>query len=106
MKKLLTLLLCTVLFLPIASCEKMKNMSSKHVRSIIDDELSLKDTSQEIENFLNSKGITYSYDKYNRRYQCIVRDKDVGKHSIVIYINVDEEKRYVSSEVFDSYTGI
>ena len=84
-------------------------MSSEHVRSVIDEELSLKDTSQEIENFLNSKGIMYSYDKYNSRYQCIIRDpsgKERGQHSIVIYINVDDKKRYVGSKVFDSYTGI
>ena len=109
MKKLITLLFCTVTFFLIPACGKENKMTAKKIRSIINQELSVKDSSQDIEGFLESMKITYSYDKYNNRYQCIIRDpsgKIIGYHSIVIYINVDEQKRYVSSEVFDSYTGI
>lgn len=84
-------------------------MTSGQIRSKIERELNTGDSAIKIENFLKLNEITYSFDKYNNRYQCIVRNpsgKETGYHSIVIYITVNERKQYLASEVFDSYTGI
>ena len=84
-------------------------MTSGQIRSKIERELNVGDSAIEIENFLKLNEITYSFDKYNNRYQCIIRDpsgQEIGYHSIVIYIAVDERKQFLASEIFDSYTEI
>ena len=84
-------------------------MTSGQIRSKIERELNVGDSAIEIENFLKLNEITYSFDKYNNRYQCIIRDPSgliIGYHSIVIHIVVDERKQFLSSEVYDSYTTI
>ena len=84
-------------------------MTSGQIRSLIEQELSVGDSAIEIEKFLKLNEITYSFDKYNKRYQCLIRDpsgKETGYHSIVIYISVDEWNQYLTFKVFDSFTGI
>ena len=96
--------------LPFCGCSKEKeSITSGQIRSLIDQELNIGDSAIDIEKFLKLNEITYSFDKYNNRYQCIIRDpsgKKTGYHSIVIYISVDERKQYLASNVFDSFQGI
>lgn len=88
--------------------ENTLKISKEQVEQLIKDGLSQGDSQSKIEQFLVDQGIVYSYDKYSSRYQGIIRD--VSKESnfdqaIVIHIYVDDEKRFLDSEVRYSYTA-
>ena len=78
------------------------------VRVLIANDLRVGSTSSEIENFLKRNKINYSYDRFSKRYQGIIRDVSDNKNidqAVTIYIFVDEEKSFKSSEVRDSFTA-
>ncbi|SFX46894.1 hypothetical protein SAMN03097694_2338 [Janthinobacterium lividum] len=62
-----------------------------------------------IRDFLLRHNINYSYDKFSNRYQGIIRgamnERGVDC-AVVVYINVTNEGKYLSSEFVESYTGI
>lgn len=78
---------------------------SKSVSRLIEEHLKEGSGSVSIETFLKDNNITYSYDRFAKRYQGIIRNvspKAKGDHAIVIHINVDEDKSFKSYEVLDS----
>ncbi len=78
------------------------------IRELIAAELQPGKSAEQIERFFESKDITYSYDRFANRYQAIIRDVATGRNAdqaIVIYINVDEKRRFLSAEVRDSFTA-
>jgi len=85
-------------------------MTSGKVEKLISEKLVVGDSESRIEDFLKDHDIAFSYDDFNNRYQCIIRDpspsKPKGYHSIVIYIYVDDSKTFQRAEVRDSYTGL
>ena len=84
--------------------------TSEKVKKLIDDNLEIGDSAVRIEEFLTESEITFSFDNFSNRYQCIIRDpsenKPKGYHSIVIYIYVNTNKSFKSAEVKDSYTAL
>ena len=79
------------------------------VRTVITNELRAGSTSEKIENFLNKYEINFSYDEFAERYQGIIRNVSNNKEidqSVIIYIYVDKQKQFKSSEVTDSFTTI
>lgn len=82
--------------------------TSEGVRVLIESELALGASSQEIESFFNRHSLPFGFDRYANRYYGIIRDvsPDPGvDQAIVIYLNVDELKRFKSAEVRDSFTA-
>ena len=66
-------------------------------------------SSYEVEAFFKRHNIGYSYDRFYQRYQAIIRDVDdswIVDQAVIIYVYVDEEKSFVSSEVRDSFTAL
>ena len=62
------------------------------------------DSAEKIEAFLGNRGLGFSYDEFQNRYQAVIRSEKTDFHAIQIYVNVDAEKRFLSVEAFDSYT--
>ena len=77
------------------------------VRMIIDGDLSIGGSAQEIESVFNRNGIIFTFSPTQDRYQSIIRDISpysfIDK-SISIYVYTDSEKSFVRAEVFQSYT--
>lgn len=79
------------------------------VRELIASELRVGSTSEEIEAFFNKHEIDFSYDRFSERYQGIIRNVSDNKEvdqAVTIYIYVDKQKQFKSSEVNDSFTAI
>lgn len=102
-----TVFFLAVLVMSSLGCAE-QSMNSKKVEKLIEESLDVGAGQKEIERFLEDNEIIYSYDDFNKRYQCIIRDpspkKPTGYHSIVIHIYVDEEMQFKRAEVRDSYT--
>jgi hypothetical protein len=84
--------------------------SSKGIASAIEGKLSPGDDRSLIERVTAELGARCSLDTFNRRYQCIIRDPNpelpIGYHAISIYLYLDEQNRFLRSEVRDSYSMI
>ena len=63
------------------------------------------DSPEKIEKLLSAKTAGFSYDRFQSRYHSIIRGKRHIDRAVVIYVNVDSQKKYVSLEAHDSYTG-
>ena len=79
----------------------------QEVRAAIDGELNVGAAPEEIELFLTKHGFEYSYDKYAKRYQAIIRN--ISRYPFVdkalqVRVNTDDAKRYMSADVYVSYT--
>ena len=76
------------------------------VRHWISAELKPNASSDDIEAFFQRHDIDYSFDKYNDRYRGIIRNVDhsLSDHAVVIYMNTDKKRCYLSSEASDSFT--
>ena len=77
------------------------------VRAMIDEDLSIGASTQEIESFFEQHGLANSFDRFQDRYQSIIRD--VSPYSFIdksvrIYVHTDSERKFVRAEVFLSYT--
>ncbi len=107
MRSILVILSLVALFV---GCNDSTDMTAKKVDETLRRELKIGAVQQKIEAILSKEKIEYSFDGFNQRYQCIIRDpskaKPKGYHSIVIYIYVDSERRYTKHEVRDSYTAL
>ena len=62
------------------------------------------DSAEAIERYLEQRNLPFSYDRFNNRYQSIIRDPDSNAHAITILVLLDDQKRYVDVEARDSYT--
>ena len=62
------------------------------------------DEAAEIESALSSLGISFSRDRFQGRYQGVIRHPSSNFHAIRIHIYVDEENKFRSIEVNDSFT--
>ena len=93
----------------LTGCEE-KGMTADDVEKLIQNNLRVGDSSAAIEAFLDNQKIAHSYDDFNKRYQCIIRDPSPkypkGRHSIVIHIYVDKNKNYERVEVRNSFTAV
>lgn len=82
--------------------------TTEAVSERIEAELSVGATSEEIEEFFVDAGLGFSYDRFNSRYQSIIRDIPGGPrvdHAIVIHIYVDSHRQYLRHDVQDSFTA-
>lgn len=83
----------------------MNKEKAEEVRRLIDAELHFGTDSQEIEAFFERHGITYSYDRFQHRYQAIIRDVSPAlDQAVVIYIYIDEAGCFKHFEVHNSFT--
>ena len=106
-KALLLALLVFSVALIIAAYSTKDRITVPEVRAAIDRELRVGAAPQEIELFLTKHGFEYSYDKYNNRYQAIIRDishNPFVDKALQVRVNLDDAKTYRSADVFTSYT--
>lgn len=81
---------------------------SDEIEALIGSELYVGATAKVIEAFFERHGITYSYNEFGNRYQAIVRDviPDLAVvQSVVIRVDLDSERRFVTSNVGNDFTA-
>ncbi len=81
----------------------------EEIKTVVALELSLKSDDHAIQEFLRKYQIVFSFDHFVNRYQGIIRDikNPPGIDcAVVVYIYVDKERKFLSSEVVASYTGM
>jgi hypothetical protein len=61
-------------------------------------------SAEEIETCLRERGLTFSYDRFQNRYQSIIRHPKSNFHAITIVVHLDERRKFKSVEARDSYT--
>ena len=101
------LMVIVVSFLLMTSCSEDKEMTTEIVTAMIKDELVVGAAANDIEAFFEERGLPYTYDRFAKRYQSIIRDVSSDPkvdQAIVIYIYVDDEKQFIREEVIDSFT--
>ena len=74
------------------------------VKADLDSSIKPGDSSQKIEEQLVARSLPFSFDRYSSRYQSIIRGKTQSDRAVVIYINVNEDKQFLSCETHDSFT--
>jgi hypothetical protein len=89
----------------LAKADPPKLTSAQQVRVELQASLKPGDSDAAIQQFFKQRGLGFSYDRFSNRYQSIIREPNSNFHAVVIYINVDREKRFVSGEARDSYTA-
>jgi hypothetical protein len=88
--------------------DAVNETKAAEVRQLITDELEPGADSEAIEEFFKKNEITYSYNRFSSRYQAIIRDVATGPgvdQAVVIHVKVDDQRRFVSAEVRDSFTA-
>ncbi|SDU32184.1 hypothetical protein [Halopseudomonas salegens] len=107
MKYLIKSVLYLVVFAAHSGCTEHQT-TSKQVENKIRESLAIGDPQSDIESFMESHNIGFTYDDFMSRYQGIIRDpssfKPKGYHSMVIHIYVDDSQAFERAEVRDSYT--
>jgi hypothetical protein len=89
------------------ACSEERKMTAGEVRSSIDRALATGASAADIEQFFRQHDLPYTYDRFAKRYQSIIRDVSPDPtvdHAIVIYIYVDDAKTFTKAEVRDSFT--
>jgi hypothetical protein len=87
--------------------EGRNETKAEEVRQLIASELQIGAEALTIEAFFKRHDIAFSYDRFAQRYQAIIRDVASAPkvdQAIIIYIYVDDQKRFARSEVNDSFT--
>ena len=88
----------------LTGCCPHLGIAPEDVVAEINEALKPGDGSDAIEAYFKKAKLSASYDNFANRYQGIIRHPESNCHAIVIYVNVDENGKFVSVEVRDSYT--
>lgn len=94
------------LFSNIGICPEFVETSLDALNSQLLQMLDVGDGAQKIESALTSLDISYSWDRFQNRYQGIIRHPSSSFHAITIYVYVDEQRNFKAVEVNDSFTAI
>lgn len=88
--------------------EGRNKTKAEEVNNLITSELEVGAGAQAIETFFERHDMVFSYNRFDQRYQAIIRDvaKDQKvDQAILIHVYVDDQRRFVRAEVKDSFTG-
>jgi hypothetical protein len=88
-------------------CSRKDRITVEEVRATIDRELTVGAAPQEIGLFLTKHDFEFGYDRFKKSYQAIIRNvsrKPLVDKAIQVYINTDDEKRFITATVYASYT--
>ena len=81
------------------------DVTTAEVLNQIEASLGPGDSSERIEAYFAQRGLGASFDRFQQRYQSIIRHPDSNYHAIVIYVYVDEDRRFTRAEAYDTYTS-
>lgn len=81
-------------------------MDAKEVRHMLNGKLSVGDPREKAEDILRELDITYTYDKFSKRYQATIIDKESCDQyrAVSLYVDVDDKGLVSKIDVFDSFT--
>jgi hypothetical protein len=90
-----------------SACSEENQMTAEEVKSTIGRELAQGASADAIERFFTTHKLQYTYDRFAKRYQSVIRDASADPNvdqAIVIHVYVDDSKTFVRGEVRDSFT--
>jgi hypothetical protein len=88
----------------VGACADDNLPTAAQVQNDLRTALKVGDSSEKIESFFRNRSLPTTYDKYGRRYESIIRSPTSNFRAVVIYVNVDAEKRFLTAEAHDSFT--
>ena len=101
-KLLLILLVISVIY----SCQgDCLSIQENKVRELLNKNLSLSDSREKIEQEIQRLGVSFTYDRFQNRYQATIRDGCSPYEAISVYLNLDGQEKLSTIVVFKSYTG-
>lgn len=77
--------------------------TSEAVEAAIEAELAPGAPASEIEAFFQRHEIGFAWHSLYNRYEALIRDVEPF-HDIRVFVHVDEDRRFMSAQVYDSYT--
>jgi hypothetical protein len=88
----------------LAGCREDERMMVEDVKAMIQEELPVGSGPEQIKEFFEAHGLRYVFDRYHSppRYSSMIRNVSryvLGHKSIRIFLYVDEQGRFTSSEV-------
>jgi len=92
--------------LALVACGPDIGARSQQIKSEFESSLKPGDSYTKIEQYLDAKGLDFTYDKYAGRYQSIIRYKESDFQAIIIYVYVDNHRNYLRLEVLESFTAL
>ena len=90
--------------LALSACTAESLPTASSVKADLDSSIKHGDSSAQIEEQLRARSLLFSFDRYASRYQSIIRGKTQSARAVVIYINVNNDKQFLSCETHDSFT--
>lgn len=93
------------LALAIASCSADDLSKASEVQAKADRALPLGSEQAIVERELKKLGIGATFDKFQSRYQGIIRSPSTGRHAILVYVYLDSHSKVSKVEAIDSFTG-
>jgi len=81
-------------------------LNANEVKNMLNEKLKVGDPREKAEEILREFDISFSYDKFSKRYQSTIINKEKCDpyHAISLYIDIDEKGLISKIDVFDSYT--
>ena len=81
------------------------DVKEKEVKKLLNSNLSIGDSREQVEIALKNIDIEFSYDKYSNRYQATIWDERCGPYqALSVYIVLNESEKVSDIKVFKSYT--
>ena len=92
-------------FVSVKPCNDFRKQKLDFVKEV-SSKFNIGDSRQEIESILDEHNIIFSYDRFNKRYQGVIRFECDKFSAITIHTNLNEEGNFESFEYGMSYTTL
>ena len=82
-----------------------KELTALDIKKELDNSLHIGDSNEKIKQVLTKKGIAFSYDEFDKRYQSNIQGNGctLGK-SVIVYIYLDQSGLIKKIETLDAYS--
>jgi len=87
-------------------CPPFVDMSLDDLRAEFEGRVKVGDEPSVVETALSELGVSFSWDRFQRRYQGIIRHPSSSWHTVVVIVHLDEQRRFKMLEVHDSFTTV
>jgi len=93
-------------FTNVGVCPPFVKTSVEGIKAEFKNKVTLGESKEAIEKAFNEMGLTYSWDRFQNKYNAIIRHPDSNFHAITIKVFVDENGKFKEIMVRDSFTAL
>ena len=87
-------------------CPPFVDTSLRDLRAEFEGRVKVGDAPSVVETALSDLGVSFSWDRFQGRYQGIIRHPSSSWHAVVVIVYVDEQRRFKAIEIHDSFTTV